>query len=113
MADDTRDKPLDAVLIHGATPDGAHEVLRLRNGRVEVGMLRRMEEGRPIHGEVVRLEPREEFPLLCDVEVVLPRADATAPPSVRSGPPQVATERYRANWDAIFRTRRDEPTLYN
>ena len=65
-----------------------------------LGEIRALEEGRPVHGEVVKLSPRQEHAQLFDVDVLVPavdRADAS-----RSGPPQVATDAYRRNWDAIF-----------
>ena len=55
----------------------------------------------------MRLKPRAEFPLLCDVEVETPPTALNAPgasehkPS-HGGPAQVATPSYRANYDAIW-----------
>ena len=65
----------------------------------------------PISGEVVRLTPRKEFPLLCDVSTELalqapaaPQQDVVEAPSVgHKGPAQVATDRYRENWDLIWK----------
>ena len=63
----------DVVIVHGVTEDGGGlEVLRLRNRRIEVGALQKLEHGRPIHGEVVSLQPRPSCPLICDVKVELP-----------------------------------------
>lgn len=95
------------MLVHGVTEDGeGFKVLRRRDGRVESGAARPLKHGQPITGEVVRLIPRKEFPLLCDVEVALPAPSAPSAPSApageRKGPPKVATERYRENWDAIW-----------
>jgi len=94
-------------------------VLRRRDGRVEAGAARPLKHGQPIQGEVVRLKPRKEFPLLCDVEVELPSpklpgARSTDEPTgaVRKGPARVTTERYRENWDAIWaRPKKDEKLL--
>lgn len=101
--------------MHGVSEDGSTlHVLRGRDQKVEAGVLKPLAEGKPISGEVVRLKPRKEFPLLCDVEVELaaPQADGEAPSpsasseaSARSGPAQVATATYRKNWDAVYRTR--------
>ena len=100
-------KASDTVLIHGVSEDGsALAVLRARDDRVEAGVVRPLKEGEPVMGELVRLKPRPEFPLVCDVEVELPspvarRAAATDKLS-HGGPAQVATPRYRENWDAIW-----------
>ena len=103
----------DVVLVHGVTDAGGLEVLRLRNQRLEAGALHRLEHGRPIHGEVVRLRPRPSCPLICDVEVQLAdslqkSAEVSRPPAsessadARRGPAQVASDRYRTGWELIF-----------
>lgn len=90
----------DVALIYGVSDDGRGlEIVRKRDGRVEAGTVRPLEQGKPLHGEVVRLKPRPHAPFVCDVEVDF------APPQraqARSGPPQVATDQYRRNWDAIY-----------
>ena len=104
-------KSKDAILIHGVSQDGeTMAVLRAREDRVEAGVLRAVKDGQPVTGEVLKLTPRPEFPLLCDVEVQVPAgainatggsdAPARAP---RGRPAQVATDTYRENWDAIWR----------
>ena len=107
----------DVVIVHGVSEDGnGLEVLRLRNQCLEVGALQKLEHGRPIHGEVVRLRPRPSCPLVCDVEVQLPGSappafddrcaqDTSATGDARRGPAQVANDRYRNGWDLIFGTR--------
>jgi hypothetical protein len=107
----------DVVIVHGVAEDGDRlEVLRLRNQRIEVGALQKLEHGRPIHGEVVRLQPRPSCPLICDVKVELPEPrgaapkessleNATSSADTRRGPAQVASDRYRIGWDLIFGTR--------
>lgn len=94
------------MLIHSVSNDGETlGVLRAREDRLEAGVVRKLKEGESIMGELVRLKPRPEFPLLCDVEVEVPSrtAQASAPPKLREGrPAQVATPSYRANWDAIW-----------
>lgn len=100
-------KSEDVVIIHGVTDDGrGFKVLRAREGEIEAGAVKPLEQGKPIHGEVVRLKPREECPLVCDVQVDLARPDsaATAP---TKGPAQVASEAYRRNWDAIWSGRKN------
>ena len=109
----------DIALLGGQTEDGAgRRVVRLRPDGATVGEIRPLQEGRPIHGEVVQLKPRQEAPWVCDVDVNVPAARPAAsaapasPPrpaelpreaqAPRHGPAQVATEDYRANWDRIF-----------
>jgi hypothetical protein len=103
----------DVVLIQGAEPDGnGLRVLRYRDQRLEAGAVRPLEHGKPIHGELVRLKPRRGLPLVCDVQVEMPAAHAVEPPEARSrtkGPSQVATDRYRKNWDRIWKQPRQLP----
>jgi hypothetical protein len=110
--DDAHDDS-DVALIHGKTPDGEGlRVIRKRRERIEFAHVKPLEQGVPITGEVVTLKPRPEFPLLCDVKVELeapPAADVAARPA-HGGPAQVATERYRENWDRIWKRKR-EPEL--
>ena len=91
----------DIALIHGRTDDGKGlKIVRRRQDRIEVGAVVPLTPGKPITGEVVRLEPREESPLLCNVHV-----EYTPPAAARStsaGPAQVATESYRENWELVF-----------
>ena len=109
-------KPKDLVLVHSPTPDGAGvNVLRARNESLEVGTMRPLEQGRPIHGEVVRLTPREEMPYLYDAETeFVSKEDGSAAPEKKpgvapqaraaaTGPAQVASDSYRRNWDAIWK----------
>jgi hypothetical protein len=118
------EKPVakDLLLIHGVTSDGAGlEVVRKRNGRVEQGALRQVQEGRPLHGELVRLKPLPEFPLICEVEVQVParaqQQDVEGGDRERAsqhkGPAQVASDRYRRNWDLIWNQGRDKPEPLN
>ena len=91
----------DVVLVHGKTERGdGYHVLRKRADRLELGELRNTRDGQPIHGELVKLTPRSEHERLFDVEVL---AKGPAEPArAGTGPVQVATDSYRANWDAIF-----------
>lgn len=101
----------DVALICGVSGDGEGlDIIRKRGDRLEAGTVRRLEQGKPIHGEVVRLRPRENAPLLCDVEVEF-AARQTAPPQSSSGPAQVATESYRKNWEAIYGRKKQRALL--
>ena len=111
---DKSDNPSpDVVLIQDVEPDGKGlRVLRYRDHQLEAGAVRPLEHGRPIGGELVRLKPRRELPIVCDVDVELPAQDqargvnATAR---KKGPAQVATDRYRENWDRIWNRARSLP----
>jgi hypothetical protein len=104
----------DVVVVHGVTDDGKGlKVVRARSGDIETGAVRPLEEGKPILGEVVRLHPRKECPLVCDVEVDLAPAKVSQPADPgRKGPAQVASDAYRDNWDAIW-ARPNKPALPN
>lgn len=103
----------DVALVYGVSGDGQGlDIIRKRGDRIETGTVRRLEEGKPIHGEVVRLRQREQAPLLYDVEVEVPAPEQMAQqPS--SGPAQVATESYRKNWDAVYGRNRKAGSLLN
>lgn len=93
----------DLALVWGASEDGETlGVLRKRGDEVAPALMQRAKEGQPLHGELVRLKPREE-PLLFDVDVVYdPSEDAQASQG-RDGPPQVSTDAYRKGWDRLFK----------
>lgn len=96
----------DVALVHGVGADGSVHVIRKRGDTIEAGALSPVREGAPIHGELVSLQPRPNFPLLCDVKVHY-APPATAKPAApriqrRKGPAQVATDTYRDNWDSIW-----------
>jgi hypothetical protein len=96
----------DVVLVYGRSEDGnAYDVLRRRGSQIEAGTMRPLDEGKPIHGEVVRLKPREESPGLFDVEV---QHDAR---SSIGRPAKVATEQYRKGWESIWASKRPDCTL--
>jgi hypothetical protein len=109
----------DVAIVCGVSDDGTGvEIIRRRGERIEAGTVRRLEQGKPIHGEVVRLRPREHFPLICDVEVEVPRpaqaeASRTEGSLSTSGPAQVATETYRKNWDAVYGRSKKQRSLLN
>ena len=100
----------DVVLLHSPTEDGeGTRVLRAREGRLEVGEVRPLREGRPITGaEVVSLSPRPDAPRVCDVKVHMktPTLAETAPKSLaHKGPARVTSGAYREGWDALFGAR--------
>lgn len=129
---ETSDEPVaseDVVLVQGPTEHGV-AVVRVRRepdreASVEVGEMRALVEGQPIVGEVVTLTPRTEHPRLFDAKVVAKAPGGRAPQrdaaeldgtsragdeAARSalghkGPPRVATDAYRDNWDGIFAMR--------
>jgi hypothetical protein len=113
----------DVALVRGVTEDGGGlVVLRCREERVELGSVRPIQEGKPITGEVVRLSPRPEHPLLCDVKTEFsapgeacsePTRETMAPAGERKGPAQVATDSYRENWDLIWKRRTADDKLLN
>jgi hypothetical protein len=98
----------DVVLIQGISDDGeALAVLRAREDRLEAGIVRAVKQGELGKGELLRLKPRPESPLVCDVEVEVPEralnAKGGSDGASHHGPAQVATPSYRANWDAIWK----------
>jgi hypothetical protein len=95
------DRPRDVAVIVGTSEDGTKaRIVRARDGRVELGELRAPEEGKPMYGELVKLNPRADSPV-CDVEV-LHTPPTTAASATSTKPAQVATDTYRANWDRVF-----------
>jgi hypothetical protein len=88
-------------MIHSPHDDGqGYNVLRMRDGSVELGAIRNIREGAPIHGDVVSLTQRKEHDRLYNVETLV-KAPRPSEPS-RHGPAQVATDKYRTNWEQIF-----------
>jgi hypothetical protein len=91
-----------ALILHPTEDNEGFQILRQRapDRPLELGTLRPLREGHPIDGEVVTLRPRKDMPLVCDVKVEL--ADPHPDRGTTDGPPQVATDRYRRGWDAIW-----------
>jgi hypothetical protein len=90
-------EPSDVLLVYGKSDDGkGYEVLRQRGAEIQAGRLRPLDDGKPIHGEVVRLEPREESPALFDVEVQHDGRMSAGRPA------KVATDQYRRGWESIW-----------
>jgi hypothetical protein len=106
----------DVVVISGPAPDGnGAQVLRQRDGRVEVGLLRPVVAGKALTGELVRLTQRPEMPALFDVhvEATAPIAErprrtddpGAAPARGHTGPAKVSSDTFRAGWDTIWGAR--------
>ncbi len=87
----------DIALLTGPTEDKkGMRIVRFREDSVSLAEVRPVEEGKPIHGDVIALRPREGSPeFIRNVEVVheAPRHD---------GPAQVANAAYRQGWEATF-----------
>lgn len=94
----------DVVVVHSRTEDGEGvNVLRKRGDELSLGVVRPLEEGKPLLGDVVKLKPREEHPALFDVEteVALPKPTRSAP-----GPSRVSSSEYRRGWDSLWGRKR-------
>lgn len=100
----------DVVLLCSPTEDGEGvNALRARADRVELAEIRPLKEGQPVvAGEVARLKPREEMPLVCDVDVTYsaPTPEALPARSDHAGPPRISSGTYRKNWDKVFKPSR-------
>ncbi len=90
----------DVVLVHGRTDDGKGlKVLRKKADELSAGEVRPVEEGKPLVGDLVRLKPRPEMPLLCDVDV---EYEAPRPAKEGGGPARVSSTAYRKGWDRMW-----------
>lgn len=107
----------DVALICGKTEDGKGlHILRKRGGGLETGVVQPLEEGKPLHGELVTLRQRGQSPV-CDVEVHYASNQVAAAPKspapqtqssaseTRGHPAQVANTAYRKNWDQIWKAK--------
>lgn len=103
--------PGDVALVFGKDEHGTH-ILRRRSedAPVEAGVLRPLQSGKPIEGEVISLSPRSDTPLLFDVKSELPSPYPAARPT-SDGPAQVASDAYRRGWDAVWGRRRRDRSL--
>lgn len=103
--------PGDVALVFGKDEHGTH-ILRRRSedAPVEAGVLRPLQSGKPIEGEVISLSPRGDTPLLFDVKSELP-SPYPAPRPTSDGPAQVASDAYRKGWDAVWGRRRRDRSL--
>lgn len=127
---DDSDRDDDVVLLHSPNESGdGIRVVRKKKDTIELGELRPMKEGQPIHGEVVKLTQRTEHDLLYNCEVLVPsptrpeskpaaapsashqeKPETPEPPRALShkGPPRVSTDAYRGGWEAIFGNKRGD-----
>ena len=114
MAETAKKKQLetkkeDVAIVYGKSDDGkSYGVLRRRHQEIEVGLLRPLEDGKPIQGEVVRLRPRHDSPVVFDVETQHGRTFARK----AGGPPKVTNAAYRDGWDSIW-SRQPDPKALN
>src|SRR6478609_8221470 len=99
MADETPPaKPRDVVLLGPPTADGdGVHVIRARDKQIETGELRNVVEGKPITGELVTLQPRQDNPRVCDVTDSFKASEQQPAPARGKGPAQVASQAYRDN----------------
>jgi len=98
----------DIAMVVAASADAQQlAVLRKRGEELSTAILRPAKQGQPLHGELVRLRPREGERNLYDVESIFqgPRDRA----GDRGRPAQVATDEYRDGWDRLFKARRPAP----
>ena len=102
----------DLVYVHSQAENGSYNVIRRRADRLEIGEMRTPEEGKPLMGELVRLERAEDHQNLfhCETLVEAPTAaDAELPIRRSQGPAQVSSAAYRAGWDQIFGRQSADP----
>ena len=93
----------DQMLIAALSDDGKTAgVLRSRGGGLEAGLLQPAEEGKPLTGELVKLQRHEERPLLYDVETLAESPFPVRRDKSHAGPPLVASDGYRKGWEAIW-----------
>jgi hypothetical protein len=96
----------DVAMVLDRTDDAdGYRVLRHRaaENRIELGTMRPLKEGRPIDGEIISLQQRQDHAFLYDVKTEL--ADPNPHRRMTSdGPAQIATDEYRRGWDAIWGT---------
>ena len=79
---------------------GDGETLRVNRGTPSGN-----DDGKPIHGEVVSLKPRNESAALFDVEVQHDARTSTGRPA------KVASEQYRKGWESIWAKKRGNREL--
>ncbi len=107
----------DRALVVGRVGEHGLAILRKRSADapLEAGIVHPLREGQAIHGEVVKLTPRADEPLICDVDVhidaranarpgtnVLAGTGGDGAPAARKGPAKVASPRFRDGWDRVF-----------
>jgi len=99
MADDKKDTWCDGsdiAFLGSPAPGGGVHVLRHKSDHsVETGVLKPLEDGKPIYVEIVRIRKREDGPGYDILQL-----EDTA--SGSCGPPIVNSKAYRKGWDATF-----------
>ncbi|MFK7998191.1 MAG: hypothetical protein AB8H86_01295 [Polyangiales bacterium] len=106
LSSDTAKGIDDVVVVHSPTADGeGMNVVRKRGDELSIGVVRPLEEGKPILGDVVKLKPRDEHPALFDVETEL-----ALQPERSAGPSRVSNSSYRKGWDSLWGGRRRRKT---
>jgi hypothetical protein len=86
------------------TGDGHVLALRCNNGEKEVLALKRAEEGKPLHHELVSLSKASDAPGEYEMKSVYKPTGATS-----TGPAKVSSDAYRSGWEAIFGAKRASP----
>jgi hypothetical protein len=86
-------------------------VLKPGEDGIETAVLRPVEHGQTLTGDLVRLHPHKNLPMVAELETVLRHPDSSLQ-AARShkGPAMVASEAYRRGWDAVFGTRPAGPS---
>ncbi|MCH2108463.1 MAG: hypothetical protein MK135_03990 [Polyangiaceae bacterium] len=121
LAVDGASEKNDVVLVGGPTDDQQGlRVLRARGQKVELGEVRPVQEGKPMNGDLVSLQPRQSVPGLYDVTThyqsesgstkgasgtsssSTEQSESQVAGAITKGPAQVATSQYRQNWDQIW-----------
>jgi hypothetical protein len=100
----------DVAVVFGKDENGTH-ILRRRSedAPIEAGVLRPLQSGKPIEGEVISLSPRPDAPLMFDVKSEIPSPYPAA--RATDGPAQVANDAYRKGWDAVWGRRRRDRSI--
>lgn len=93
----------DRVRIVGQTPGGDTLALRCNRGEKELLTLRRAREGAHVSQELIALEAHGDTGEY-DLKSIYRPASADG-----GGPPKVASNAYRAGWDAVFGTKDARP----
>lgn len=111
-APEKKNKAEDVVWVHSQTPGGeALNVVRKRGDTLSLGQVRKAEEGKPIAGELLALEPREGEPRLFDVEVLHAAPTESGSAERSAGPANVSTPAYRQGWASVFGKRKRDARL--
>ncbi|HOU54107.1 MAG TPA: hypothetical protein PLQ97_09285 [Myxococcota bacterium] len=103
------EEPGDLVVIADANPESRDvTVVRPTPEGVVASVLKPVQPGQPLLGDMVRLEPLPQVPILARMRTVLRHPDARAPrgPSDDEAPSSRtflgSTDAYRRGWEAVF-----------